>query len=54
MLPSSVIEYLVLREFCHLIVHNHSKEFWTEVSRVVPDYRCREAWLSVNAATHNF
>jgi predicted metal-dependent hydrolase len=54
MLPSRLIENLVLHELCHLIVHNQSKEFWKEVNRVVPDYRSKEVWLSANAANYNF
>lgn len=53
MLPSRLIEYLVLHELCHIIVHNHSRNFWKEVRRVVPDYRSKEAWLSTNAANYN-
>jgi hypothetical protein len=54
MLPPSIIEYLVLHELCHLIVHNHSKEFWKEVSRVAPDYQKKEAWLMNIAINYNF
>jgi hypothetical protein len=54
MLPSRAIEYLVLHELCHLIVHNHSKDFWNEVGRVAPDFLIKEAWLNANAAHYQF
>lgn len=33
------ISYVCLHELCHLVYMNHSKEFWTLVSRYCPDYK---------------
>ena len=37
--PLECIEYVVLHEFTHFLVANHSKEFYGELSRVCPDYK---------------
>ena len=37
--PSSVVDYFVVHELCHLEHANHSKDFWKLVSSVLPDYR---------------
>ena len=37
--PKECIEYVVYHEFTHLIVPNHSKEFYGELSLVCPDYK---------------
>lgn len=43
--PDEVIDYVVVHELCHLIEMNHSKAFWGEVERVMPDYKKRRQWL---------
>lgn len=32
-LPKNLIQYVVFHEFCHLIVPNHSKQFWFLISK---------------------
>jgi predicted metal-dependent hydrolase len=34
-----IIEYVIIHELCHLVHHNHSKEFWNEVKKYFPDYK---------------
>ncbi len=46
MLPSDIIEYIVIHELAHLKQLNHSKKFWNEVETILPDYRVREKWLT--------
>ena len=46
--PIEILEYVVVHELCHRLYLNHSKEFWKEVERVLPDYRVREKWLKEN------
>ncbi len=46
--PMDVIDYVVVHELCHLIEPNHSKRFWHEVQKILPDYPKRKAWLKKN------
>lgn len=50
MAPNRMVDYVVIHELCHLIRHDHSPEFWKEVSRSLPDYESCRAWLRNNAA----
>ncbi|WP_281092526.1 M48 family metallopeptidase [Fusibacter bizertensis] len=45
MAPSWVLDYVVVHEMCHLQVMDHSKEFWSLVERIMPDYDNRRKWL---------
>lgn len=48
MAPHKVIDYVVTHELCHILHHNHSKEFWRAVERIDPDYKQSREWLKVN------
>ncbi len=48
--PAEVLDYVVVHELCHRKEMNHSKQFWSEVERILPDYRTREAWLKAHGA----
>lgn len=43
--PLELLDYVVVHELCHRIHMNHSKEFWQEVERVLPDYKDRRKRL---------
>ncbi len=43
--PDDVIDYVIVHELCHLKEMNHSKRFWAEVKRVLPDYEMSYNWL---------
>lgn len=48
MTPNKVRDYVVIHELCHLKQMNHSKMFWAEVEKVMPDYKVYRQWLSQN------
>ena len=43
--PPEVLDGVVVHELCHLKVMNHSRAFYREVEKVLPDYRDRQKWL---------
>lgn len=43
--PAEVIDYVVVHELCHRRYMNHSREFWDEVGKYMPDYKEKEKWL---------
>lgn len=45
MAPVSVINYLIVHELAHFKHKRHSKEFWNEVDKIVPDYQKQVQWL---------
>ena len=50
MAPLTIIDYIVVHELAHLIHHNHTPGFWTEVEKVLPDFQDRKDWLRLNGA----
>lgn len=48
--PISIVDYVIVHELCHRLFQNHSKEFWTHLQRVMPDYKTRKEWLRINDA----
>lgn len=38
-LPYSLIDYVIVHELCHTKVKDHSKAFWTELSRHLPNWK---------------
>lgn len=45
LVPTEVLDYVVVHELCHRKQMNHSAAFWTEVERILPDYRICKQWL---------
>lgn len=39
MMEDKVIDYVVVHELAHIKEHNHSKRFWNEVGKIIPDYK---------------
>ena len=46
--PPEVLDYVVVHELCHLKEMNHSKAFWDEVGKVMPNYETHKLWLKEN------
>lgn len=43
--PPECLEYVVVHELCHLLVHGHGPEFRSLMTSVMPDWRQRKAKL---------
>lgn len=43
--PAEAQEYVVVHEFCHFLVPNHSPAFWAQVEQRMPDWKARRALL---------
>ncbi len=43
--PDAAIDYVVVHELAHIKHHNHSKEFYKEIEKILPDYKEREKFL---------
>lgn len=52
LMPDEIMDYVVVHELCHLLEMNHSKEFWNQVSRIIPDYKTRRKWLKENGSRY--
>ena len=48
--PPEVVDYVVVHELCHRKELNHSRRFWAEVARVLPDYSLHRRWLKEHGA----
>ena len=48
--PKAVIEYVAVHELAHIRHKNHSKAFWQEVARYIPDWKSRRKWLKAHGA----
>lgn len=38
-IPIEVADYIIVHELVHIVIKNHSKQFWHKVEEVYPDYR---------------
>lgn len=45
LVPTEVLDYVVVHELCHRKEMNHSPKFWAEVRKVLPDYENQKLWL---------
>jgi predicted metal-dependent hydrolase len=46
--PKNILEYLIVHEICHIAEMNHSKNFWSLVAKLYPDYKTAKLWLKRN------
>lgn len=44
--PKQLIDYIIVHELCHLVEHNHAPEFYTLMSRIMPDWEERKETLN--------
>ena len=50
MLPTTVLDYLVLHELAHIDNANHNAAYWRTVEEVLPGYQEQKGWLKYNGA----
>ena len=43
--PMAAQIYVVVHEYCHFLVPNHSRAFWAEVEKLLPDWKARRELL---------
>ena len=48
LMPPEIMDSVVVHELCHRKQMNHSRLFWAEVEKVLPDYQIRRKWLKEN------
>ena len=51
-MPPEIIDYVIVHELCHRKQMNHSRAFWAEVEKILPDYRARRKWLKENGGIY--
>jgi predicted metal-dependent hydrolase len=52
--PETLRDYVIVHELCHRRFFNHSKEFWSEVEMILPDYIERRSALKEYEAKRTF
>lgn len=45
MAKAPALDYIIVHEMCHLTQKDHSKDFWQQLSMIMPDYEVRKEWL---------
>ncbi len=50
LLPSPIIDYVVIHELVHLHESHHQPSFWELVAQAMPDYASRKRWLAENGS----
>jgi len=48
MLPTWVIDYVIIHELCHLEHMNHSTHFWQLVAKHCPEYQKAKNWIQAH------
>lgn len=48
MAPIEIVDYVIVHEIIHIRHPNHSKAFWDDVARIIPDYKKHRKWLKDN------
>ena len=45
-LPKELIIYIIVHELCHIKEFNHSKAFWQQVEKILPNYKALKKQLA--------
>ena len=46
--PMEAVDYVVIHELVHTVIHDHSRKYWRKLEQTLPDYRERRKWLKSN------
>ncbi|MEI6187655.1 MAG: SprT family zinc-dependent metalloprotease [Alphaproteobacteria bacterium] len=49
--PIDILRYVIVHEYCHLLVHDHSKKFWNLVESLCPGHKVFRHWLKKNGSS---
>lgn len=49
MAPKEIIDYVIVHELIHIRERNHSKKFWEEVKKILPEFKRQQIWLRENS-----
>ena len=47
------IDYVVIHELCHRKHMDHSRDFWNQVQKFMPDFKAQKQWLEENSMNLN-
>lgn len=47
------IDYVVIHELCHRNHMDHSRDFWNQVQKFMPDFKAQKQWLEENSMNLN-
>ena len=47
------IDYVVIHELCHRKHMDHSRDFWNQVQKYMPDFKLQKQWLEENSVNLN-
>ena len=47
------IDYVVIHELCHRKYMDHSRDFWNQVQKYMPDFKEQKQWLEENSVNLN-
>lgn len=51
LLPEKITEYVIIHELSHTLIMNHSKKFWKNVEKMMPDYKAVRRRLKKEGAS---
>ncbi|MCF0224767.1 MAG: M48 family metallopeptidase, partial [Fibrobacter sp.] len=52
LMPTEILDSVIVHELCHRRHMDHSKEFYDEVLTIFPDYKRCDKWLKQNGGAY--